>query len=268
MKRFVGAVRSALLFLTASLCLLLPGENTAFSVKSTDYIPSAVPRQADATSVLSAGQCGLRALEVSQKPQVVYKKHENSGKKIALTFDDGPHPIYTPVILDILDRYKVKATFFVIGENALYYPDVVARIANEGHEIGNHTHYHRHLTDISPAQIRRDIALCEKTIYEICEYRTKLFRPPEGFMSDAICRLAQKDDYAVILWSIDTHDWSHKPAGQIYEGVKKRISSGDIILMHDYIAKSTTPDALRLIIPYLLEEGYQFVTVSELIGSK
>lgn len=240
-------MKKILCITVAVLLFLMPAENIIYGYKST---------------INDAAICS------AQSTQNAHKRHENAGMKIALTFDDGPHPVYTPQILDILAEFGVKATFFVIGENAEYYPEIIERIVREGHEIGNHTYRHFHLKDLSPSQIKREIELCEKTIYEICEYRTKLFRPPEGYLSDAVCRLAEREDYSVILWSVDTHDWAHKLAGEIFENVKKRTRAGDIILMHDYIVKSTTPDALRLIIPYLIDEGNVFSTVSELIGSR
>lgn len=198
----------------------------------------------------------------------VYKSKKNASQKIALTFDDGPHPVYTPKILDILNEYGIKATFFIIGQNAEYYPDVLRRIEAEGHEIGNHTYYHRHLNGLSPERIKSDITLCGKAIYDICGYPTTLFRPPEGVLPDSIRGYAEAEDYKVILWSVDTHDWTHRPAAEIFTVVKSKITSGDIILMHDYVTRSPTPGALRLIIPYLLEGGYRFVTVSELLESE
>lgn len=195
---------------------------------------------------------------------VYYKK--NSQKKIALTFDDGPHPQYTPEILDILKEYNIKATFFVVGQNVELYPDIVKRCISEEHDIGNHTFSHCHMSDTAFESIIDEIQSCEDTVYELCEYHVKLFRPPEGVLPDDIRNYAVNEDYAVILWSIDTYDWARAPISNIKRNITKNISSGDIILMHDYVPESITPQALRIIIPILLESGYQFVTVSELIG--
>lgn len=200
--------------------------------------------------------------------QVIYSKKKNSSKKIALTFDDGPHPVYTEMILDILTEYDIHATFFVVGENADLYPEIVRKIVNNGNEIGNHTYTHRNIQDMKAYQIKKEIQMCEDAIYEICEYKTKLFRPPEGILPDIICKYAAKEDYTVILWSIDTRDWAHTPVSKMVNTVESQIGSGEIILMHDYITNSKTPEALKIIIPYLIREGYKFVTVSELIGSK
>lgn len=196
---------------------------------------------------------------------VIYKK-ENSQMKIALTFDDGPHRVYTPIILDILKKYGIHATFFVVGENVEFYPDVVKRAIAEGHEIGNHTYTHCHLSKTSPQKIIDEINRCERAVYELCEYHTKLFRPPEGVLPETIKEYAHNEDYSVILWSVDTRDWAHTKPTEIYKNIKENVSAGDIILMHDYVQKSITPDALERIIPFLLDQGYEFVTVSELLG--
>lgn len=197
---------------------------------------------------------------------VIYRK-QNTQMKIALTFDDGPHPVYTPEILDILDEYGIKATFFVVGENVDLYPQLIEREIAEGHELGNHTYTHCHLSKTAPNTIIKEMDACERAVYEICEYRTKLFRPPEGVLPETIREYALREDYSVILWSIDTYDWAHARVSDIRKNVLKNTDAGDIILMHDYVPDSITPKALREIIPALLDKGYKFVTVSELTGS-
>ena len=191
----------------------------------------------------------------------VYHRHDNNEMKIALTFDDGPHPVLTPKILDILKEYQVKATFFIVGENAVNYPDIVERILKEGHEIGNHTHTHDKID-------REEIERCEKTIYELTDYKTKLFRPPEGLINNAVRSASSRLGYDIILWNIDTRDWDPTSPNDIYKNVTSNISAGSIILMHDYISfNSPTPEALKLMLPKLIDMGYQFVVVSELIGT-
>ena len=189
----------------------------------------------------------------------------NDEKKIALTFDDGPHPKYTEEILSVLEKYGVKATFFAIGENITYYPEAFQKIKEAGHEIGNHTFSHPHLQQKDPKTLEQELERAEEMLSFSNE--NKLFRPPEGVCSDAVCRVASKMGYTIILWTVDTRDWSHPAPDAIIENVKNNVKSGDIILFHDYIATpSPTPEALTKLIPALLEEGYRFVTVSELIG--
>ena len=192
---------------------------------------------------------------------------QSSKKNIALTFDDGPHPVHTPEILDILAEYGIKATFFVIGENATWYGDLVKTEYESGHEIGNHTYsHHMNLKKLSYDGICAEIENAENVIYENIEYRTKLLRPPGGIYSDTLLRAAADNDYNIICWSVDTRDWAHTPTDEIVKNVLSSVKEGDIILFHDYVSgESPTPAALKQIIPILLDEGYNFVTVSELM---
>lgn len=197
---------------------------------------------------------------------VIYSWHSNE-KKIALTFDDGPHPTQTPEILEILSEYDIRATFFVIGQNVSYYNDLVRLEYENGHEIGNHTYSHRNLKNMPADRIKCEILDTENEVSENIEYRTRLLRPPGGCLDDHLCTLASENDYTVVCWSIDTRDWAHTPTEEIVENVLSSVKGGDIILFHDYVSgDSPTPDALRMIIPTLLDEGYEFVTVSELIS--
>lgn len=198
----------------------------------------------------------------------IYVHHRNDNNKIALTFDDGPHEKYTPEILDILKEYDIKATFFVIGTNIELYPDIVLRTIREGHEIGNHTYHHNKYKDNDLLNIENEIVMNEKILYEIAEYKPKIFRPPGGYCCSQLTKKTAFLDYSVILWSIDTRDWKVKSPQIIADTVIDNIKAGDIILCHDYVEINYTPDALRIFIPKLLEMGYKFVTVSELISSK
>ncbi len=198
----------------------------------------------------------------------VYHAHENAGMKIALTFDDGPHPRLTPEILDILKKYDIHATFFLVGENANNYPNVVEQILADGHEIGNHTYTHGKVSECGFFEMKKEFEACESAIYEIADYKTKLLRPPEGYLDSKIKAISKELDYNIILWNIDTKDWAHEAPEKICKNITDHISGGSIILMHDYISyNSPTPKALELFIPVLLEQGYQFVVVSDLIGS-
>lgn len=209
------------------------------------------------------------AEEPEQMPKSVYSSRINSQNKIALTFDDGPHPVYTPLILDILASYDVKATFFMIGENVQRYPELVAEIQWAGHEIGNHTYLHANLKESTPQKIREEILEAENVLWQIGEQKTKILRPPGGLYDEDVCQAARALDYDIILWTIDTLDWAHTPSAEIARKVLTNVRSGDIILCHDFVggAPSPTPEALRQFIPELLQRGYEFVTVSDLIHS-
>lgn len=197
---------------------------------------------------------------------IIYRKSGVEKKQIALTFDDGPHPRYTPMILDILKEYDVHATFFMVGENVKYYHEVAEAVEAAGHEIGNHTYSHARLDQMSREDIVRQICECEDEIASLHEYRAKFFRPPEGQLSSIVRQVSKEWDYRLVLWDVDTRDWAHTPPETICQKVLDTVQPGDIILMHDFIGRnSPTPDALRQLIPALLEEGYEFVTVGELI---
>jgi len=187
--------------------------------------------------------------------------------RIALTFDDGPHPRYTPEILDILKEYGVNATFFSVGSNAENYPALIKRIREEGHELGNHTHNHFHVAKLSRDQLCADIESCQRVLERIGNVKIRLFRPPEGVCSEDVKSYCEQMGMTIVLWSVDTRDWAHTPVWEICENVRKNVKDGSIILMHDFIGKnSPTPIALRRILPMLQELGYEFVTVSALLG--
>lgn len=216
--------------------------------------------------LLLSGICNVSAAEADDGDVIFY-----SGKKkdmmIALTFDDGPHPSQTVRILDILDKYGIKATFFAVGVNAEYYSASLKEAVARGHEIGNHTYSHPKLDKLDGEALKSEILRSEKSIYDVCGYKTHLMRPPEGLVGADLKGIARDLGYKVILWDIDTRDWAHTSPSKISQNVIKNVSSGDIILMHDYIGKnSPTAEAIELFIPKLLDMGYRFVTVSELIS--
>lgn len=216
--------------------------------------------------------CTVNVLGSSQNGDLdhdvdIYRKKDNEFMKIALTFDDGPHPRYTPQILDILDKYGIKATFFAIGINADRYPDTMEMVISRGHEIGNHTYTHPHVDRLDSATLYHEVEKCESALFSHTDCKTKLFRPPEGMIDGYVKSVIKQLDYKVILWDIDTMDWAHTPSEKIAQKVIESVSSGDIILMHDYISyNSPTPEALELFIPVLIEKGYNFVVISELIA--
>ncbi len=200
-------------------------------------------------------------------PRIVYKYVGNTNKmRVALTFDDGPHPRYTPQILDILKEYGVSATFFAVGVNAETYPELILRELNEGHEVGNHTYNHYHVNKLTQTALCNDIMACNSALEKITQRHVRLFRPPEGVCTGALKNVCESEDLTIVLWSVDTRDWAHTSPEEIYTNVKKNVRNGSIILMHDFIGQnSPTPEALRKIIPMLQELGYELVTVSQLL---
>ena len=198
--------------------------------------------------------------------QVIYRSTQSDTMRIAITFDDGPHPTLTPRILDILQKYKIRATFFMVGVNVTNYPETAKEVIARGHEVGNHTYTH-HASGLSRDAMEREIAGCEDALEELCEYRPHLFRPPQGAVNTYVEHCAAAGDYTLILWSLDTRDWECKNTEQIVDEVLSKVQPGDIILMHDYIGRhSKTPEALEILLPKLLERGFEPTTVSRLLG--
>ncbi len=200
------------------------------------------------------------------KDEDVTRSVKTDTMEIALTFDDGPHPYLTERILEILERYNVKATFFMVGVNIENYPQAARAVLAAGHEVGNHTYSHHHMNGMSENACIDELNRCEDALEELCEYRPHLFRPPEGALNDGIKHSTVVNDYSLILWSLDTRDWETKNAEQIAQTVLDSICSGDIVLMHDFIGhNSKTPEALEILLPELLSRGFHPVTVSRLL---
>ena len=190
-------------------------------------------------------------------------------KKVAITFDDGPHPLYTPQILQILKSYNAKATFFLTGERIERFPDLVKREVKEGHEIGNHSFSHPNFGSLSLRDIEKEISTTEELLLQFQpSTQPKLFRPPGGDLSIPVLGLMKEMDLMPILWSWhqDPRDWAGRSSEAISAHVLDNIHNGDIILLHDSGGnREETVKALETILSALTEKGYQFVTVQELM---
>ena len=190
-------------------------------------------------------------------------------KVVALTFDDGPHPKYTAEILDLLASYNAKATFFIVGENAEKKPELILRQYNEGHEIANHTYTHPLKTTLPKLEV--EIKKTNDLIYSITGYYPELFRPVEGQYTDSLVQSLVKNGYKVIMWSWhqDTEDWKNPGVHRIVKTVLNGAEPGNVILFHDGGGnRSQTVKALEKILPELQKQGYEFVTISELLKMK
>ena len=221
------------------------------------------------TRVISLVLCASSIMcgNMGYRSELIYKCGAADEKKVALTFDDGPHSQYTQEIISILEEYSVKATFFVIGKNAEEYPDIVKKEAENGYEIGNHTYTHPKIPKISPLSLENEIEKGEDALFKITGERPAIFRPPGGFCNKDVGNIAAKKNYSIILWTVDTRDWEIPSTEKIIDTVKEKLRAGAIILFHDYVfGESNTPEALRTIVPYILSEGYEIVTISELLG--
>ncbi|MGG1291669.1 glycosyltransferase [Bacillus smithii] len=247
--------------------------------------------QGEILRVTSAGQNGFRDFRVDNNGYLtdeVYQSFPESyqvqrygqpkGKEVVLTFDDGPDPHYTPKILDILDKYKIKADFFIIGENAQLNPDIIKRIYREGHEIGNHTFTHPNIADTSPLRTKLELNTTQRLIEEVTGHSTVLFRPPyeadaEPYLPSELLPIirAQHMNYIMVGEKVDPEDWAKPSTNELVKRVLTPIYKGEghVILLHDAGGNRThTVEALPIIIQDLKKHGYRFVTISELMGKK
>jgi peptidoglycan/xylan/chitin deacetylase (PgdA/CDA1 family) len=219
---------------------------------------------------------GIMALWNLGKPVAKCSWYENvvhrvptMERVVALTYDDGPHPVFTPQILDILDKYHVKATFFMIGSRMERYPEIVKEVMKRGHVIANHTYTHpRNIEMDTSPQIIRELEQCEQVIERMTGHRAYLFRPPRGLVDSTVFTIAQEEGYRTILWTVSADHHDAPTPESMAERVSNLIKPGGIILAHDGTFPSRWKDvqATPLIIESLLKQGYRFVTLPELLA--
>lgn len=193
-------------------------------------------------------------------------------KYVALTFDDGPDPVYTPEILDILKEKDVLATFFLIGKN-VNSTEIAQRMVEEGHSIGNHTHSHKSLIPLSAKSTYKEIKNAETAIEEATGIRPTLFRPPRGVYSGYARELLKEERYTLVLWDLSAVDWAELAPKKIVDNVVNKVKPGSIILLHDsgdlitYRGgnRHSTVKALPEIIDKLRIQGYEFITIDQMI---
>ena len=196
-----------------------------------------------------------------------------SEKVVALTFDDGPSPIWTPRILDALKTAQVKATFFMLGNHVQEYPWVAKRVAAEGHEIGNHTYDHHGLIYYKTPELEAEVNNAFWAIYNACGVKTKYFRPPKGWLTEAEKKDLKRMGYEIILWSLNSKDWVTFDDRFIVSYILHNIRPGDILLFHDSGGvfrteggnREETVKTIPRLVQKLKERGYRFVTISELL---
>ena len=185
---------------------------------------------------------------------------ESEKKKIALTFDDGPHPVYTEQVLQVLDQGNIPATFFLLGQNIEENQDLVKEIDAKGHLIGNHTYHHVQVTSLPLDQACEEIQKTSDLIESLTGKGTEYVRPPFGTWSEG---LEDRLNLIPVMWTIDTLDWTTENVDEIVCRVTEQAEENGIILMHD--GYESTVQALERFIPLLEAEGYEFVTVDQVI---
>ncbi len=193
---------------------------------------------------------------------------------VALTFDDGPSPLYTPKILTLLHQYQAHATFFVLGCHVEKYPDMIRAMLQEGHEVGNHSFSHLRLTTCDQPGREREL---EKTALDLellgCPQKNMLFRPPYSAVDDRLKSYLAHTNRRLVLWNIDSGDWQGLDMEAIIANVLNRVKNGAIIIFHDSDENSrkdrrATVAALKVILPTLQAAGYRMVTISELMATQ
>lgn len=232
---------------------------------------------------------GFWAYEVSENPtNQLFGQTLVSGpadeRVVALTFDDGPNPPYTSAILDVLERERVHATFFLVGRAVAAYPSVVRREVRDGDAIGNHTWSHGHMILMDATDVRASLAKTDEAIYLAAGVHTRIMRPPFGARDWLVLDQARSLGYTPVMWSVPlAKDWEEPPAQTIVERIVPYVRDGSIIVLHDgnrgivcahsrlsakICDRHSEIDATRLIIERLRGLGYRFVTVPELLTLK
>jgi peptidoglycan-N-acetylglucosamine deacetylase len=193
-------------------------------------------------------------------------------RRLALTFDDGPNDPHTMRLLDVLAVHKVRATFFMLGQFVSERPDIVRAVADAGHAIGNHTFSHPNLIFCGRTEVRRQIAECERALYDAMGATTRLFRPPFGGRRPIVLRTVRDMGYESIMWSVTAWDWKPHSPEHILRLVEKQVRGGEVILLHDGgherigADRSAAVRAAALIIERYRDRGYEFVTIPEMLG--
>jgi peptidoglycan/xylan/chitin deacetylase (PgdA/CDA1 family) len=210
-------------------------------------------------------QAGQHPSHFPKTAGVTFTRVMVSGNYIAITYDDGPHPVNTPRLLDILAARNIKATFYVIGNSVNQNPGVLRRTVAEGHEIGNHSQTHPLLSKLGDSQLRQEMQRCEDSIGRAAGIRPRTMRPPYGGLLQRQRQLVLNEfGYPTILWSVDPLDWKRPGASVIASRIVSGTTPGGIVLAHDL--HTQTIDSMPQALDGLLRRGFKFVTVSQLIA--
>jgi peptidoglycan/xylan/chitin deacetylase (PgdA/CDA1 family) len=217
--------------------------------------------------LLGGTAVGLRALVNSSTYQLFgdyVARVDTEDRVVALTFDDGPDPLYTPRVLAVLDQQQVKATFFMIGRNVERYPAVAREVLRRGHEVGNHSYSHPKLVLMSPSRVRDEIARTDKLLRDIGVSGEILFRPPHAAKFIVLPYVLMQMNKLSVLGDVDPEEWKRRPAAVMTESILRQVRPGSIIGLHDPMGAETL-HTLQNILPALAAQGYRFKTVSSLV---
>lgn len=281
MQRLSLAVIAGLAAIGLSVIVLMPHMAHAASAKKSAPAPQATPAPAAATpapapapEAAPAPATPAPATPAASTPattpaaatqKVTYSQCHVDGPYVAMTFDDGPHGVNTPRLLDMLKQRKIHATFFFVGQCVEEFPDIVKRIVAEGHEVANHSWSHPQLSKMGDAAVHEQLQKTHDAIVQACGVTPKIMRPPYGAFTQRQSNWANGNwGYKVILWDVDPLDWKVRNAEHVKAEILKQTVNGSIILSHDI--HKTTVDAMPETLDALLAKGFKFVTVSELLA--
>jgi peptidoglycan/xylan/chitin deacetylase (PgdA/CDA1 family) len=234
-------------------------EGGSLTGRSADAERTSRDSEADLAALTAAGRC------------LAHGPRAEADRTVALTFDDGPNPPFTGRVLDVLERYAVPATFFCVGLHASAHTEELARMAEAGHGLGNHTWSHPFLPDLSVRELEVQLERTDEAIEDVAGVgRPRLFRPPYGSRTGAIVRWLGRDGGpTTALWDVDTEDWAMPGAAAIAGAVLTQARPGSIVLMHDGGGdRSQTAEALPAVVEGLLDRGYRFVRVDDMVNSR
>lgn len=216
----------------------------------------------------------LRYSAVSPRSQLfgaTFTSNGRHGKRLALTFDDGPNDRHTLALLEVLDKYGVKATFFMIGRYVAARPEIALAVARAGHVIGNHTATHPSLIFCSDDQVRAQLLACREALEHAVGEHSTLFRPPYGYRRPQVLKIAGELGFSTVMWSVMSYDWQPSPAWKIEARVARQIRGGDVVVLHDGGPRGLGADraqtiaATDAIVRHYREQGFSFVTVPQMM---
>lgn len=234
--------------------------------------PPQTPSQVrERSPVFHGSQAALQQQQESQQrgravhQNLLFHGREN-GLNMALTFDDSPHPLYEPLLLDSLSRAQVRATFFCIGRNARAYPYFIRDMLEKGHEVANHTYHHVRLPGLKNSAVRQELRLANQTLEQISGLPCRLFRPPGGEYSEATLRMASELGLTTVFWTDDPGDFDYPGDRVIESRLLRNLRPGGIVLLHDNVQETIEilPEFVRL----ATRQGYRLETVSQLAQEK
>ena len=265
MKHLLIGTSIAAIFLAACHTARTQGEPTVVVVPPDEMSRDPAAAAPTAKVVPAAPSPTTAASPAGSPVKHSYNSCNVDGPYIAMTFDDGPHETNTPRLLDMLKQRGLKATFYVVGQCVVEYPDIMKRIAAEGHEIGNHSWSHPALNSVGAESLRKQMDSTTAAIVKSTGIRPATMRPPYGATSARLNKLFDEQyGMKVILWSVDPLDWKNRNSATVASRIIQGAHPGAIILAHDIHA--TTVAAMPEVFDTLLAKGYKFVTVSELLA--